>query len=263
MKKNCSRFGNKVALITGSASGIGCATAQRLADEGAHVIVADRDAAKGESVASRIVNSGGSARFLEVDLSKDESIFSLGQSVADGVSALHALVNCAVGPGRGRIETGDWLSGWEEGTSVSLKAPALMAQVLLPLMKREGAAIVNVSSDGAFRGRAGLWVYDAMKAGLCSLTKTMAAEFISYGIRANAIAPGWTLTEMHLRKFPDPEARRKELETLRTDYCIMERLARPEEIAAAIAFLASDDASFVTGTTLCVDGGRVGMAIKL
>jgi NAD(P)-dependent dehydrogenase (short-subunit alcohol dehydrogenase family) len=89
----------------------------------------------------------------------------------------------------------------------------------------------------------------------------MAQEFVEYGIRVNAVAPGWVITEMHFAQHPDPEARKKELETTAISSCIMQRRASPDEIAGAIAFLLSDDASYITGTTLHVDGGRVGMSV--
>ena len=171
---NASRFKGKVALITGGASGIGRATAQRLATEGAQVIIADRDTERGQQAVSDINENGGSAFFVEVDLADEGSIERLGVKVSEQFPALHVLVNGAVGPGGGRIETGDWRANWGLGTAVSLKAAALIAQVLLPLMKKEGGSIINISSDGAVRGRANIWIYDAMKAALISLSKTMA-----------------------------------------------------------------------------------------
>ena len=134
-----------------------------------------------------------------------------------------------------------------------------MTQMLLPLLKQEGGAIVNLSSEGGFLGRPGMWVYDAIKAGLVSVTKTMAHEFVDYGIRVNAVAPGWIVTEMHFGHHADPAARKKELDEERITSCIMQRRAGPEEVAGAIAFLLSEDASYITGTTLDVDGGRVGL----
>ena len=257
----CSRFEGKVALISGGASGIGRATAFRLAEEGAQVIIADRNMELAHQAVADIGAGGGSALALEVNLADEASVEALGRAVAEHTAVLHVLVNAAMGLGGGTIESGEWRAGWAPGTLVGLKAPALMAEVLLPCMKKQGAAIVNISSDGGFRGRRNIWVYDAVKAGIISLTKTMACEFVQYGIRAVGIAPGWTVTEMHFGKHSDPVARKRELEEMETDYCLMGRLARPSEIASAIAFLASDDASFVTGTTICVDGGRVGLAL--
>lgn len=252
------RFSGKAALITGGANGMGRATAQRLAAEDAYVIIADRDVEGGQREIATIKKEGGNGLFLEVDLTDPESIKSMGRAAAEQIDALQVLVNSAgIGIAGNLEEGGD--TGWEAQMNINLKAPALVAQSLLPLMKKEGGAIVNVTSDGAFRGRAGSWIYDATKAGLWSLTKSMAVEFNSYGIRVNDVSPGWAVTEFHFAKAPDPEARKKEMEEMDTDYCLMRRLARPEEIAAAICFLASDDASYITGTTLCVDGGRVGL----
>ena len=120
---------------------------------------------------------------------------------------------------------------------------------------------MNLSSEGGFLGRPGGWVYDAIKAALVSLTKTMAYEFVEYGIRVNAVAPGWVVTEMHFGRAPDPAARKKELEETPINSCIMKRRCGPEEIASAIAFLLSDDASYITGQTIHVDGGRWGMSV--
>ena len=256
------RFENKVALITGGASGIGRAMALRLAAEGAQTIVVDRNVDMGNQVVSQIKEAGAFGLFMQVDLADDAEIEAAVSAVAERFSALHILVNNAAVLETGRIEGGDWRASWEPETTIGLRAWVLFTELLLPLLKKEGGAIVNISSEGGFRGRPGLWVYDAVKAGLVSVTKTMACEFVKYGIRVNAVAPGWVVTEMHFGTHPNPEARKKELETTETDSCLMRRRCKPEEIAAAIAFLVSDDASYITGTTLHVDGGRVGMSLN-
>lgn len=250
------RFHDRNVLVTGGASGIGAATALKFAQEGARVIVADRDLKKGSEVVSLIRELGSDGWLQEVDLADPASVARCGEAVAERITALHVLVNNAGIVRQSAIEnTGP--ADWEPQMTINLRAQALMAKALLPLMKAQGAAVVNVSSEGAFRPRAGHWVYDATKAGICSLTRAMAVEFFPYGIRANCVAPGWTVTEMHFTAAPDPAARKRELEEKRDSACIMGRLGRPEEIAAAILFLASDEASYITATTLHVDGGLV------
>jgi 3-oxoacyl-[acyl-carrier protein] reductase len=255
------RYDGKVALVTGGASGIGRATAARLADEGAEVVVADNNAALAAATVARIREDGGKASHIEVDLADDASVEASGRAVADRFGPVDMLVNNAAILRMGRIENGDWLANWEPETAIGLRGWVLMTQVLLPRLKEGGAAIVNVSSEGGFLGRPGQWVYDAIKAGLVSVTKTMAAEFVDYGIRVNAVAPGFIITEMHFGHGEDSQARKKHLEESPISSCIMKRRAGPEEVASAIAFLLSDDASYITGTTIHVDGGRAGMSV--
>lgn len=255
------RFTDKVALITGGASGIGRATANRLAAEGAHVIIADKNVDMANQAVSEIQEAGGKALFIEVDLADDESVQAAAQEVAEKFSALHILVNNAAIARGGKIEDGGWIPNWEPETAIGLRGWVVITQHLLPLLKQEGAAIVNLSSEGGYLGRPGGWVYDAIKSALVSLTKTMAYEFVDYGIRVNAVAPGWVVTEMHFGRAPDPAARKKELEETPINSCIMKRRCGPEEIASSIAFLLSDDASYITGQTIHVDGGRWGMSV--
>lgn len=256
-----SRFTGKVALVTGGASGIGRATAVRLAKEGAEVIVADNNTELGQQTVLNIEKNGGKAIFMPVDLANDESIKSTSQSIAQHYSVLDLLVNNAAILRQGRIEDGSWLKNWDPETRIGLRGWVLMTQKLLPLMKQGGGGIVNLSSEGGFLGRPNQWVYDAIKSGLVSLTKTMAVEFVNYGIRVNAVAPGWIVTEMHFGDHDNPEERKRELETSTIKSCIMGRLGNPTEIAAVITFLLSDDASYITGQTIHVDGGRWGMSV--
>lgn len=252
------KFSGMNSLITGGASGIGAATALKFAREGVRVIVADNNVAKGLQVITQIKEMGAEGFFVEVDLADEASIRGCCEQVAQKITVLHALVNNAGIIRLGGIENYD-SRGWEPQVSVNLLSAVWMTKGLLPLLKKEGGAIVNLSSEGAFRAQPNRWVYDVTKAGMGVLTRSMAAEFKLYGIRVNTVAPGWIVTEMHYADTPDPEKRKKELETMQFESCLLQRLGRPEEVAKAIFFLCSDEASYITATTLHVDGGLTTM----
>lgn len=250
-------FSGKIVLVTGGASGIGAATARVFGQEGAHVLIVDRDVDKANEIVDKIRGTGGTASFYEVDLADAENIAACCAKVRADFDRLDVMVNNAGIVQRAPIaETGD--ADWHPQIDINLRAPALMAKGLLPLLKAsEYASIINISSEGGYRARRDHWVYDATKAGISALTRAMAVEFAPFGIRANAIAPGWIVTEMHFGDAPDPEARKQEMLAMENRGCLMNRLGRPEEIADAVLFLASKRASYITGTVLHVDGGLV------
>lgn len=251
------RFAGKKVMVTGGASGIGRATVYRLAREGAEVIIADVDEKAAQESIRAMGSVPGSAWFQQVDLSDPKSIEKMGEEVRARVDALHGLVHCAGILRTSSVEeTGD--ADWEPQVTINLRAPALVTKELLPLLKRGPGHIVGLSSEGAFWLHRNRWVYDATKNGVRSLIRNLATELVSYGIRANSVAPGYVVTEMHFGRAEDPAKRKKELEAMEYDGCLMRRLASPDEIAAPIVFLLSDDASYITGTTIHVDGGRVG-----
>jgi NAD(P)-dependent dehydrogenase (short-subunit alcohol dehydrogenase family) len=234
--------------------GIGAATVLRLAAEGARVVVADIDDKRAGEVAAR---AGQKATVEHVDLADPDSIAAMGRRLRRDLDVLHGLVNCAGIKTVGTVaETGN--RDWESQMAINLRAPALCAKELLPILERGPGHIVNVSSMGGFvLPRRGSWVYDATKLGVCALTRNLASENAEKGIRCNTVAPGWTVTEMHFAGAPDPALRKRELENLHNDKALLGRLGRPEEIAAVILFLLSDDASFVNAATVHVDGGTV------
>ncbi|MAG13443.1 MAG: hypothetical protein CMN78_02485 [Spirochaetales bacterium] len=250
------RFENKTIIVTGGAMGIGRATAERLASENATVIIADVNEDAGAETVRFIKARDLLAGFEYVDLSKESSIINLAGRISKQTPAIHGLVNCAGIYRNGSIE-GACSSDWQQQIDINLKAPALCIRELLPLLKNGPGNIVNLSSEGAFRAHANRWVYDATKAGLIALTRNCASELIEYGIRVNAVAPGWIVTEMHFINAPDPATRKRELEQMDMHGAVMRRLGRPNEIAAGIAYLLSEDASYVTATTLHIDGGMV------
>lgn len=252
------RFAGRTAVVTGGVSGIGRASVNRFAREGASVVVIDRDRKAADRTIAELKQEGHDIRFVQLDLSDSEATRAAAEALARDVGTIHILVNCAglvhVDGKQDSPFVEKGLNGWDTLTTVNLKAVATLVHGMLPALIKGHASIVNISSEAAFKARPNKWIYDMTKAGLLSMTRSMAAALAKDGIRVNAIAPGGTVTEMHTNDAPDPAARRLEMTQMKSA-CLLGRLAQPEEIAAGIAFLASDDASYITATTLQVDGG--------
>ncbi len=238
------------ALITGATSGIGKATADQLATLGAHVIVSGRDKARGDAVVAGIRAAGGTADFVAADLDDERSVRALAsRAVEAGGGHVDILVNSAgIFPFGATADTeGDQI---DEVFAVNVKAPYLLVAALAPAMAERGhGAIINVTTMVAAFGMNGMALYGSSKAALALLTKSWAAEFGPAGVRVNAVSPGPTRTEGTV---PMGDA----LDQLAAGGPAG-RPAQPEEIAAAITFLATDRASFIHGVVLPVDGGRL------
>jgi NAD(P)-dependent dehydrogenase (short-subunit alcohol dehydrogenase family) len=241
----------KTALVTGSTSGIGKATATALAARGAHVLIVGRNEQRAKDVVAEIEGRGGSATFLLTSLSDLQSAHDLVEwAIEAGGGQVDILINNAgvalLGPSKAATE-----AQFDETFALNVKVPFFLVASLAPAMAERGwGSIVNVSTMVASFGQAGMAMYGASRAALELLTKTWAAEYGPSGVRVNAVAPGPTHTRMM-------EAVPEEMVNQLAALAPAGRVAEPEELASAIVFLASDDASFVHGVTLAVDGGRV------
>lgn len=246
------RLKNKVAVITGAGSGFGEGMARRFAEEGARVIVNDLDAEKGELVAAEI---GAAAHFVAGDVSRDADVKQMVDAALDHFGGLHVLVNNAGythanGP---LLEVAE--DEFDRVFAVNVKALYHTARHVVPIFrKRGGGAIVNTASTAALRPRPGLSWYNASKGAALTLTRSMALELAPDRIRVNAVCPVIGETGM-LERFmgkPDTPQNRAAFEA----GIPLGRFSRPGDVAAAALFLASDEAAFITGVALEVDGGR-------
>jgi NAD(P)-dependent dehydrogenase (short-subunit alcohol dehydrogenase family) len=250
------RFQGKRAVVTGGASGIGRATARRLAEEGAEVWIGDVDEAGGQEVAD---TSNGKIKFRRCDVMNAEDIKALLEE-ADAAGGLDVLFNNA-GAG-GAKEKIDEISpdDWDRTQNLLLRSVALGIRYAAPLMaKRGGGAIVNTSSVSALGTGYAPTAYSTAKAGVLHLSKMAAADLAKDNIRVNAVIPGFITTNIFTRHLEIPDDKRDIANQMIAGAAAMaqpvKRAGRPEDIAAAVAFLASDDAAFVTGTHILVDGG--------
>jgi len=245
------RLAGKVALVSGAASGMGQSEATIFAREGAKVVVADILEMEGKQVAEKIAAGGGQARFVKLDVTSEAEWDAAVKAAVGAFGKLDVLVNNA---GISGTYDQDMLSSaaWDKVMAVNAKGVFLGMKAAIPLMKKAGGgAIVNISSISGFVGQDGVHMaYNASKGAVRIMTKTAAVQLAGDGIRVNSVHPGFMPPMRTSKTSADPTWRAKMLGAVP-----MKREGRVEEVAHAVLFLASDEASYITGTELVVDGG--------
>jgi len=245
---------DSVAIVTGASSGIGRAAARRFAEEGARVVAADVDADGGSETAEAIRDAGGEATFVETDVSDRADVEAMVETAVDRYGGLDFAFNNAGIEGRNDSLVDQTDDNWERVIDINLKGIFLGLQAEIPAMLDDGGGvIVNTSSIAGVVGFQGVSPYVASKHGVIGLTKTAALEYGREGVRVNAISPGVIETPMVERA----AAANPEMIEAVSEATPMGRVGNPEEIGDAAVWLCSDDASFVTGETLVIDGGYV------
>jgi 2-hydroxycyclohexanecarboxyl-CoA dehydrogenase len=252
------RLADKVAIITGGAGGIGAATGLLFCEEGARVALVDSDATAMAQAVADIRTHVPNARIIDIvtDVSREDAAAAAVDAARQALGAIDVLVNLAgiraYEPlAESKRET------WERVLAVNLLSYAwFIKAAIVDLRNSSAGSVINVSSTHGVNPRGGTGQYDATKAAIISLTKTLAFEEARHGVRANALCPGLTLTPFHERRFAAAGRSAEDIVQQGREGCLLERWASPREVAYPILWLASDEASYVTGSVLMVDGGR-------
>lgn len=249
------RLENKRALITGGARGIGKGIVKRFLEEGAKVVVLDRQKEDLVETVEEYKNLNGDVEGLVCDLAEKEKIPTVAESAWERWGGIDILVNNA-GIASREPFTDISVSSWENILNINLNAIFMLSQSIVKKMikQRSGGAIVNMGSKNGLAAGAQLTHYNVSKAGINLLTQSMAVELATCNIRVNAVAPGFIETPL------DSKLKQKDEQLSLTERTPMKRLGRVAEVANAVLFLASDEASYITGTTLVVDGGHLANA---
>jgi NAD(P)-dependent dehydrogenase (short-subunit alcohol dehydrogenase family) len=242
------RHADDVAIVTGSTKGIGAGVAKRLAAEGARVVVNGRSEADGLEVVDEIHADGGEATFIAADMRDPDAIASLVAATAERYGRVDVLVNNA-GVQTETTATEATMDDWEFVVETDFRSFWLCVKHAVEHMP-EGGAVLNMSSNHAFLTMPGLFPYNAVKSGINGMTRALALELGPLGIRVNTINPGWVEVERTREELSDDD--RERVEAMHP----LGRIGTPDDVAATVAFLTSDEASFITGTSLLVDGGR-------
>lgn len=248
------RLKGKICIITGAGAGIGEATAVRFSQEGAKVVVADMDKTAGEGTVCKIIETGGEAMFVLTDVSRSEDCRLLMEETDEAFGNIDILVNNAgIYIQENIIDASE--ENWKRIFAVNVDGIFYCSRHAVPYMKKAGGgSIVHVASEAGIVAIKGQMAYNTSKAAVIMMAKSMAVDLAQYNIRVNAVCPGTTETPLFkeaMKRDANPTEARRLLESSRP----ANRLGRPEEIASAILFIASDEAGYATGSSLVIDGG--------
>ncbi len=250
------RLKGKVAIVTGGAAGIGRATSVLFAREGAKVAVADLDEAAGAETVAEIKAQGGQTLFVATDISREADVRRLCDVVVADFQRLDILVNNAATFVLKGIDA--TVEDWRQSLNVNVIGTAQMSRYAVAKMKMKqpgGGAIVNVSSISAFVAQPSFVTYSATKAAILQMTRNMAMDLAPFNIRVNCVCPGTILTRASVNHMTRLQIKQEDFIAEEAPKHLLGRLGQPREVAYPILFLASDEASFITGTHLMVDGG--------
>lgn len=261
--RDVGRLNGKVAFLTGAGAGIAKATAKAYAREGAKVAIVEINREAGQAAEREIRATGGEALFVETDVTRDEAVRRAVEATVSRFGRLDVIMNCAGGSLQEDVPVHEMdLDVWHRTVAVNLLHPFLSCRHGIPhLIKAGGGSIINVTSHVGLMGSIKP-AYAATKGGIISFTRTLAAQYVQYGIRANAIAPGTVRTERQIKRYenkdwllaekPGPAAR----ERIAAQKLYPFSVGEPDDVAAIAVFLASDESRMLTGTTIAADGGR-------
>ena len=249
-----NRLKDKVAIVTGGSGGIGQATSILFAEEGARVVIADPNVGPGEECAGQIRAAGGEAIFVETDISKEDDCRRVCDEAVKAFGQLNILVNNGAAFVLKGLEAS--VAEWQKSLSVNVVGTALMSRYASEHIKRAGGgAIVNLGSISSFVGQPSFITYSATKAALVQMTRNMAMDLAPFKVRVNCVCPGTILTPASYEHMERVGQTLEEFVAEQGPMHLLNRVGDPREVAFPILFLASDEASFITGTHLMVDGG--------
>jgi NAD(P)-dependent dehydrogenase (short-subunit alcohol dehydrogenase family) len=250
-----TRFEGKTVVVTGAGHGIGRASAMRFAAEGAHVAIVDIREEEGQLVADECIRAGHTARAYRADVSDADQVADVVARISGDLGGVDVLHSNAGRLRAGTVEETE-LEEWNRTLAVNVTSMFLVARSVAPVMlSRGGGAIITTGSISGLFGEPALAAYTASKAAVVNLTRSLAIDYARSGIRVNCVCPGWVDTGFNDPQFAHDGLTDEDIAALIDRTVPMGRQGLPEEMAAAVAFLASDDASYITGQTLVVDGG--------